>query len=112
MRGSAIAALAVSAALLLAACGPTDRSAPGLYRAYCQRCHGPEGEGKKRSLRLYPNLDLTRAEKVRQGDRAFLRERIAEGYGPMPGFARRLSPQEIESLVDLTLELHRKKKGM
>jgi len=106
LRGLAIAAVV----FLLAACGPADRSAPGLYRAYCRRCHGAAGEGKARSLRLYPNLDLTAAEKVRQGDRPFLRQRIAEGYGPMPGFARRLSPPEIESLVDLTLELQRKKK--
>jgi mono/diheme cytochrome c family protein len=34
-------------------------------------------------------------------------ERIAEGYGPMPAFKRRLEPQEVERLVDYTLQLSR-----
>lgn len=97
--------------LLAASCGPRDRSAPSLYRAYCERCHGPSGEGDRRSLSLYPNLDLTSALKVRQGDRKFLHDRIAKGYGPMPGFARRLTPEEIDSLVDLTLRFRQQKAG-
>lgn len=97
--------------LLASACGPEDRSAPGLYRAYCARCHGPSGEGDPRSLKRFPNLDLTSAPEVRQRDRKFLYDRIARGEGPMPGFSRRLTPQEIESLVDLTIQLQPRKAG-
>jgi len=42
---------------------------------------------------------------VRRGDRPAVRQRIAEGDGPMPGFSHRLTPQEIERLVDFTFQL-------
>jgi mono/diheme cytochrome c family protein len=104
-----LAAVLLLGFTLSAGCAPRDRSAPGLYRAYCARCHGPAGEGTPRALRANPKADLTTSEKVRQGDRRFLHERIAKGHGIMPGFARRLTPQEIESLVDLTLELQNRR---
>jgi hypothetical protein len=44
---------------------------------------------------------------VRSGDRAAVRRRIREGYGPMPGFARRLDAQETERLIDFTFQLAR-----
>lgn len=104
----------LAAALLLgitvaAGCAPRDRSAPGLYRAYCARCHGPAGEGAPRALRASPKANLTASEPARRGDRRFLHRRIADGYGIMPGYARRLTSQEIDSLVDLTLELQKQK---
>jgi mono/diheme cytochrome c family protein len=40
-----------------------------------------------------------------RGDRAAIRQRIAEGTGPMPAFKRRLDPPEVERLVDYTIQL-------
>lgn len=108
-RRPALAAALLLGLALAAGCAPRDRSATGLYRAYCARCHGPAGEGTPRALRANPKADLTASDKVRQGDRRFLHERIAKGYGIMPGFARRLTAQEIESLVDLSRELQNRK---
>lgn len=82
-----------------------DRSAPGLYRSYCRRCHGPNGEGPKRPVKLYPYLDLQRSPMVLRKDREAVRQRIAQGHGPMPGYRRKLTPEEMERLVELTLEL-------
>lgn len=79
-----------------------------MYREYCARCHGDDGKGNPRSMKRYPNLDLVTSPMVRRGDRALVRERIAKGYGPMPGFSRRLDPAQIEALVDYTFELQRK----
>jgi mono/diheme cytochrome c family protein len=90
--------------LLLAGCA-RDRSAPGLYRSFCKRCHGGNGEGKPRALKLYPKSNLLLSEMVLQGDRDAVRDRIANGKGPMPGFKRRLTPAELESLVDFTIRL-------
>jgi mono/diheme cytochrome c family protein len=42
---------------------------------------------------------------ARRGDRAAVRERIAEGEGPMPPFKRRLDTGEIERLVGYTIQL-------
>ncbi len=97
-------ALLLAALLSLAACA-RDRSAPGLYRSYCRRCHGQNGEGPKRPVRLYPHLDLRSSPMVLRGDRAAVRQRIAEGHGPMPSYSKRLTPEELERLVDFTLRI-------
>lgn len=89
--------------LPLAGCEPRDRSGPGLYAGYCARCHGEPGEGPKRRSRTYPHTDLRASPMVRSGDREAIRRRIAEGHGPMPGFARRLTPEELDRLVDFIL---------
>lgn len=91
-------------AAFLAACA-RDRSAPGLYRYSCQRCHGVYGEGPKKPRKLYPHLDLRTSPMVLRGDRAAVRQRIAEGHGPMPSYKKRLTPEELERLVDLTLQI-------
>lgn len=96
--------LVLAGLLSLAGCA-RDRSAPGLYRSYCRRCHGPDGEGPKRPVKLYPHLDLRSSPMVLRGDRAAVRQRIAEGHGPMPAYSRRLTPEELERLVDFTLQI-------
>ena len=102
------AARAVAFALFLlgGGCrGPGDRSAAELYPRQCARCHGADGRGNPLQVGRYPNLDLTRS-RARGGDaRAFFRRRISRGYGPMPGFSRKLSAKEIERLVDYSLQL-------
>ena len=104
MRRGRRGALLTGLLLLLAGCA-RDRSAPGLYRSYCKRCHGAEGEGKPRALKLYPKSNLLISEMVLEGDRDAVRQRIADGEGPMPAFKRRLTPEELESLVDFTIRL-------
>jgi mono/diheme cytochrome c family protein len=91
--------------LLLSLACARDRSAPGLYRSYCQRCHGAEGQGPDRPVKLYPYLNLLESPMILRQDRAAVRQRIVEGQGPMPGFRRRLNPEELERLIDLTLQL-------
>jgi mono/diheme cytochrome c family protein len=112
--GRRIPALAVAA--LLAAAGlagfsgcdrPGNRSAAELYPKYCARCHGPDGRGVPRQTKSHPKADLTLTEARGGGARDFFYRRIAEGYGPMPAFSRKLSPQEIERLVDYTMALAR-----
>jgi mono/diheme cytochrome c family protein len=98
------------AALLLAGCARKNLTTPQLYKRHCARCHGGRGEGNPRGLRRYPHLDLLSSPMVRRGDRAAVRQRILEGDGPMPGYARRLAPEEIEKLVDFTFQLSRKEK--
>jgi len=98
------------ACLLWAGCARRNLTTPELYATYCARCHGERGEGKGDSLTLYPRLNLLTSPMVLRGDRAAVRQRIREGYGPMPGFTRRLEPPEIERLVDFTFQLGRNPK--
>jgi mono/diheme cytochrome c family protein len=99
------------ALLLAAACvpGPGERDAANLYSYYCARCHGAGGEGDPRNVDRSPGLDLTRSEMVRKRSVELIHRRIAQGRGPMPGFARRLSPEEIEELVDFTRQFQHRK---
>ncbi|MGH9361103.1 MAG: c-type cytochrome [Thermoanaerobaculia bacterium] len=104
-RASLFTPLAVL--LLLAACekAPQGRDPEKLYARYCARCHGAEGKGDPRNVALYPGLDLTRSQMIRKRSRGVIHRRIAQGYGPMPGFGHRLSPEEVQALVDFCLEL-------
>ncbi len=96
-----------AALAVLAGCAHKNLTAPELYSTYCARCHGEQGRGKgdPEDLKLYPRLNLLTSPMIRGGDRAAVRQRIREGDGPMPGFARRLTPQELERLVDFTFQL-------
>jgi mono/diheme cytochrome c family protein len=104
-------AMALAAAALLAgfalACRPdeSDRSTEALVRRHCARCHGIDGRGNRRAVARQPGLDLTRSELAARGDRDELHRWIAEGEGTMPGFAEKLSPEEIERMIDWAVEL-------
>jgi len=98
----ALGALAVAAGL--AACAD-DGTPRGLYRRHCARCHGLDGAGNPRAVDAQPGLDLTRSELAERGDRAAIRRRIVEGEGTMPGFGDKLTAEQIDALVALSLEL-------
>ncbi len=104
LRLAAALPLLVSLALV-GGCGHRRLTTPELYSTYCTRCHGARGEGQPDSLTLYPHLNLLTSPMIRRGDRAAVRRRIADGYGPMPGFKRRLTREELERLIDFTLQL-------
>jgi mono/diheme cytochrome c family protein len=89
---------------VLAGCpAAKPRDAATLYARACARCHGADGKGVPRMLAINPRLDLTTAPLVRSRDRAAIAERIAKGHGPMPGFSRQLSAEEIALLTSLSL---------
>ena len=107
MKLHPIVLLAVLAVLAAgsAGCARKNLAAPELYDPDCARCHGDRGQGDPRSLTLYPHADLLASPMAQRGDRAAIRERIAEGFGPMPAFKRRLDSREVERLVDYTIQL-------
>ena len=103
---AAVVALATAVAGL-AACRPTKppETPAELFAFYCARCHADDGRGVSRQLERYPKADLTRSEMLARGDRAAVLERTAKGYGPMPAFATKLKPAEIEKVTDFVLAL-------
>lgn len=112
MRPAAVALLA-AVALAWAASGCSDGGAraAATYGARCARCHGADGKGDRRSVGLYPSLDLTSSKMVRAGSRGRgqIYLRISDGWGAMPGFSQRLERTEIEDLVDYVLRLPQEK---
>ena len=105
--------LALLALLSLIACGPPtgDRSAEELYPKYCAKCHGANGKGDPRQVNLYPNLNLTTSKLSGPGAHLAVYNRIAQGYGPMPGFAQRLSASEMGHLADYSMKLNPSNSG-
>lgn len=101
----ALVFLAAVAAGTVAGCGggTGERATARNYRDYCARCHGRNGEGMQRPDGFDPGLDLTVSAMVAEGRRDEIHRRIAVGHGTMPGFAHRLSPEEIDRLVDFVL---------
>lgn len=92
-------------ALLVAACGLTGPLAPPkAYERYCVRCHGADGRGDAKAVRLNDRLDLVAAEMVRSRDVAAIEDRIARGKGAMPGFSRKMEPEEIAALARFVVE--------
>jgi mono/diheme cytochrome c family protein len=109
LRRPTLPAAALVAAL--AGCSHAEPDAGPLYQANCARCHGPDGRGDSRSVALYPHLDLTASAMVRTAARGPIFQRIADGYGVMPGFANRLETDDIKGLVDYVLRLPRRQGG-
>lgn len=95
----------LSLLLALLACGPHEPlTPPQAYGRYCARCHGDDGRGDPKTVRLNPKVDLVRSEMVHEGDLMRVRESIDQGRGAMPAFRRKLSAQEIEGLTAYTVE--------
>jgi mono/diheme cytochrome c family protein len=70
-----------------------------LYKAKCASCHGADGGGNTpvgKSLKLR-DLSLSEVQKLSDGE---LTKVIADGKGKMPGFAKKLSADQIKSLVE------------
>lgn len=100
-----VALAALATAIGLAACGPDDDSPRGVYRAQCARCHGLDGRGNPRAVDAKPGLDLRESDLAQRLDRAEIRRRIVEGEGTMPAFGEKLTGDQIDSLVELSIEL-------
>jgi mono/diheme cytochrome c family protein len=101
----------LAAGLALAACGsPTSgKSAEELWSEHCQRCHGADGRGRATQRELDPGLDLTASPMVAKASRGLVFQRIAYGYGTMPGFAHKLELGDLELLTEFVLRLHRER---
>jgi mono/diheme cytochrome c family protein len=72
------------------------------YRAHCQSCHGPNGDGKgdkASELSVSPG-DFTDAAKMRGFADGELFWQITKGRRPMPSFQHKLTDQERWQAVD------------
>lgn len=99
-----IVAVAFSVSLTsLATTGETNRSstrsAAELYAKHCASCHGKDGRAKTFKAKRNHARDLT--DQAWQDDASDERifNAIMNGKRKMPGFSKKLSEQEIETLV-------------
>ena len=101
----------VALALLLAGglSGCARDADPGarVFRKRCSACHGTDGRGRTRFAEGRPYADLTDGRWRHGPDRATIRSLVADGdpRSTMPPFADRLTPAEIDAVVDHVLKL-------
>jgi mono/diheme cytochrome c family protein len=80
-----------------------------LFKEYCARCHGEDGTGTlKGKLLMARDLTDTRWGSARSDDD--LIEAIANGRKAMPPFGKKLTPEQIESLIKNDVRSFAKKK--
>lgn len=94
---------ALAAALsALAACGAerSGESAEVLWQKHCSSCHGEDGRGVRALRGLTPRLDLSRSGMVASRARGLIYQRIAFGYGTMPGYSHKLPQGDLELLAE------------
>ena len=103
LGGLSLAALLLATGL--AGCGPEDDSPRGVYRNQCARCHGLDGGGNPRAVDTKPGLNLKESELVRSLDREAIRRHIVDGKGTMPAYGEKLTAEEIDAMVELSIEL-------
>lgn len=96
-----------SAAVLLALwAGAAEAEAPKspaeLFVAKCSKCHGKDGKGNDKVLKLLktdlPSLDLTDADSQAKKDEEHLKV-VTDGVKKMPAYKEKLTEAEIKELV-------------
>ena len=75
--------LAALSPLIAMGCARKNLTTPELYETYCARCHGAGGEGDRRSLKLYPHLDLLSSPMVRFAGDAERAQSVYRGIDPL-----------------------------
>jgi mono/diheme cytochrome c family protein len=78
-----------------------------LFKKKCSSCHGIDGRGKTRLAEGRPFADLTDGKWKHNGDRESIFKLVADGdpKSPMPPFRERLSPEELNLVVDHAVQL-------
>ena len=70
-----------------------------LFKQYCAKCHGEDGKGQTPQGKKLSARDFTDAEwQAEETDAEFI-EAVTEGKDDMPPFGKKLTREQIESLV-------------
>ena len=83
---------------------PEGSDGKKIYNARCSICHGVDGRGNTESGRKVKAKDL-RAPDVQNQSDDLLRETVIHGFGKMPGFEKKLSPDKIQQVLAYIREL-------
>jgi mono/diheme cytochrome c family protein len=84
--------------------GPSD-----LFKQYCAKCHGEDGTGNTPKGKQLKARDFTDPEFQNAKSDGDLVKTVTNGGEDMPAFGKKLSKEEIESLVKDDVRGFRKK---
>jgi len=105
MKGKLMKKLAtiIATCILIAApsafAGGSDSDGPAIYKAKCAMCHGPDGAGQTPMGKNLKLRSLGAADVQKQTD-ADLTKVIADGKGKMPAYKGKLTPADIDAVLD------------
>jgi mono/diheme cytochrome c family protein len=85
-----------------------DAASAAVYKAKCASCHGADGRGQTAVGKKMKLRDL-REPAVQKQSNAVLTKIITDGKAKMPGYDKKLKPEQIKAQVALMRELVAKK---
>jgi cytochrome c6 len=91
-----ISMLAVGA--LLTAAIPAGAQAADLYKSKCQACHGPDGKGDTVAGKKLGAKDFHSPDVAKTSDQELF-EITKKGKEKMPGYDKKLTDDQIKSLI-------------
>jgi mono/diheme cytochrome c family protein len=77
----------------------TEEHPSALFKQYCAKCHGEDGKAGTPKGKKIKARDFTDAEWQASESDADLMKSVTEGKDDMPPFGKKLSREQIESLV-------------
>ena len=78
---------------------PQSKEAKKLFKQNCARCHGVDGKGQTTAGEIAGAPDFTDPSWQELSDDQTLANSITHGLGQMPSFSKKLSTEQIKSLV-------------
>jgi mono/diheme cytochrome c family protein len=98
LGGVVFGSLAAIGIAAYAAGAPEDHPSE-LFKQYCAKCHGEDGKGQTTKGRLLKARNFTDAEWQADKTNADLIKVVTDGKDDMPPFGKKLTADQIESLV-------------
>jgi len=84
-----------------------EGDAAPIYKANCVVCHAADGSGNSPSGKALKAKDL-RSDEVQKKSDAELVDGVTKGQGKMPGFGKKLKPEQVQQLVSYVRQLAKK----
>jgi mono/diheme cytochrome c family protein len=88
----------------------TEERPSALFKEYCAKCHGEDGRADTPKGRQLMAQDMTDAEWQAEKTDADLIKVVTKGGEDMPPFGKKLTKEQIESLVKVDVRGFAKKK--
>jgi len=91
---------AIAAAGVAAYAAGTEETHPSeLFKQYCAKCHGDDGKAKTIKGKFLKARNFTDAEWQADKTNADLIKSVTDGKDDMPPFGKKLTAEQIDSLV-------------
>jgi len=109
--GAVAVFLVMAVAFALQSCGGkrgpllVDHPGYAVYRKYCRRCHGDEGDAARASRMAHRHIDLASSAFHDTTTVDEVLSVVSDGKGRMKGYRGRVDPPELDSVTAYVMAL-------